>query len=89
MSTRRDRARERLVRVAVAENPMAAELLAGMLKEAGIRCMVKDVGPAPSFLGAGALASFEIFVLDGDAAAAAAVLSDELPDRPQQLQGPE
>lgn len=77
------------MKVAVAENPMTAELLAGMLSEAGIRCMVKDVGPAPAFLGAGALASYEIFVLEGDAGAAAAVLSDELPERPQQLHGPE
>lgn len=77
------------MRVAVAENPMTAELLAGMLKEAGIRCMVKDVGPAPSFLGAGALASFEIFVLEGDTDAATAVLSDDLPERPQQLRDPE
>jgi hypothetical protein len=89
LSGGRDRARERLVRVAVAESPMTAELLAGMLKEAGIRCMVKDVGPAPAVLGAGALASYELFVLEGDATAAAAVLSDELPDRPGQLPEPE
>jgi hypothetical protein len=75
--------------VAVAENPATAEFLEGLLRAAGIRCMMKSTGPAPSVIGAGVLSTFDVFVLEGDAAAAEAALSDELPARPEQLPAPE
>ena len=69
---RRDR--ERLVRVAVAENAMTAHLIKETLAGAGIRCIVKNryptaiTGPLPGAY------SDEVYVLESDATAASTLL---------------
>lgn len=72
----RDRAHERLVRAAVAENPTTAELIRDTLAEAGIRSMVKNCDNLSVVYGGVAAGpwSLEVWVLEGDAAAAAAIL---------------
>lgn len=78
----RDRSRERLVRVAIAENPLTAHLIEETLARAGIRCMVKNRDPVS--VAQGVLASpwaLEVYVLEGDADAASLALGGEpLPD---------
>lgn len=75
------------MRVAVAENPMTAQLLSELLEQAGIRSLIKNRGAAPAIYGTGVLASYEVFVLEGDADAATRVIGDDLPSRPEQLPG--
>ncbi|MFN8558044.1 MAG: DUF2007 domain-containing protein [Dehalococcoidia bacterium] len=78
MSERRDRARERLVRAAVAENPATADMVRDTLRAAGIPSMLKNVdalsvswgGQAPPW-------ALEVWVLEGDADLAAALLGGE------------
>ncbi len=71
----RDRRRERLVRAAVAENPATAEMIRDALEQAGIRSMLKNRDPIAAYGGAiGSPWTTEVWVLEGDADAAAAVL---------------
>ena len=76
MQHERDLARERLVRVAVAENPITAELIRETLTAAGIRCMTKNRdGLSVMFGGSTPVPwALEIWVLEGDADAASALL---------------
>ena len=77
----RDRRRERLVRVAVADNTFTGEMLRDQLREAGIPSMLRNREG-----GVGVIASpggtFELFVLEGDAALASTVLGGDLPPEP-------
>jgi hypothetical protein len=74
----RDRAREPLVRVAVAENDFDAQLIHDELADAGIRSLVRsdDVLTSARAIGFAAPFSREIFVLEGDLARAREVLGD-------------
>lgn len=75
MTEQRDRARERLVRVAVAENPTTASMIRETLTGAGIQSMLKNRDATSVIWGtAGTPWSVEVWVLEGDAEAAAAVL---------------
>lgn len=88
MTEQRDRARERLVRAAVAENPITAEMIRDTLEQAGIRSMLKNRDPLSVNTG-GAFAipwAMEVWVLEGDAEAAAAVLGGAPP--PEALPSP-
>ncbi len=86
MSPERDRAREPLVRVATAENPATADMLLDALKHAGIPAMSKNVDPLQAY-GLALPFTQEIFVLEGDAAAAEAVLGFSRP-APKRLRAP-
>lgn len=74
----RDRAREPLVRVAVAENDFDAQLIHDELAEAGIRCMVRsdDVLTSARAVGFAAPFSRAVFVLEGDLPRAREILGD-------------
>lgn len=74
----RDRAREPLVRVAVAENDFDAQLIQDELAEAGIRCMIRSDDVLTSARGVGFAAPFSrgVFVLEGDRARARELLGD-------------
>lgn len=77
----RDRGREKLVKVAVAENPVTAELIRQTLTEAGVPCLVKNRDPIGVIYG-GALSSpfsMQVFVLEGDEEAAIAALGGRAP----------
>lgn len=85
----RDRSRERLVRVAIAENPLTAHLIQETLTRAGIRCMVKNRDPVS--VAQGVLASpwaLEVYVLEGDADAAFLALGGEAGEAPPPLPPP-
>jgi hypothetical protein len=69
----RDRRRERLVRVAVAENTFTAELLKQQLREAGIPALVRNREGGSGVIGAIG-GTFDVFVLEGDADLASHVL---------------
>jgi hypothetical protein len=71
----RDRQRERLVRVAVADNLFTAEFLRGRLREAGIPCTMRNREGGAAIVG-GIGGTFELSVLEGDADLAAAVIGD-------------
>lgn len=75
-SEQRDRRSERLVRVAIAENAAAARLIQDELEAAGIRSLLKNRDATALALGGAPPAPFtlEIFVLEGDADAASALL---------------
>ena len=76
MPEERDLVRERLVRAAVAENPMAAELIRDTLAQAGIRTMLKNRDALSVYTGSGLASpwSVEVWVLEGDADTAADLL---------------
>jgi hypothetical protein len=74
----RDRRRERLMRVAVADNLFTAEFLRGRLKEAGVPCSMRNREGGAAVVG-GIGGTFELFVLEGDVDLAAAVLGDGTP----------
>jgi hypothetical protein len=74
----RDRRRERLVRVAVADNLFTAEFLRGQLEEAGIPCTMRNREGGAAVVG-GIGGTFELFVLEGDADLATAVIGDGTP----------
>lgn len=77
MTGGRDIERERLVRVAVAENPATAQLIQDALAEAGIRSMLRNRDSAAAYLGSlAAPFALEVFVLEGDADVAAALLGN-------------
>jgi hypothetical protein len=89
LSEQRDRAREPLVQVAVAENPATAQMIQDLLKQAGVRSLAKNTDSAFSVTGVASLPfTIEIFVLEGDAGVAEAILSDSRPARPEQLPAP-
>ena len=69
----RDRARERLVVVAVADNHFTAELLREQLREAGIPSTSRNREGGAAVLG-GIGGTFEIAVLEGDSDRAASML---------------
>ncbi len=69
----RDRRRERLVRVAVADNTFTAEFLKQQLREAGIRSLVRNREGGSGVVSAIG-GTFEVFVLEGDADLASNVL---------------
>jgi Putative prokaryotic signal transducing protein len=75
----RDRSREPLVRIAVAENPATAELVKQELAEAGIQCMAKNTDALGVMSGSlwSSPFSVELFVLSGDEAAAQRVLAEK------------
>ncbi len=78
---RRDRRRERLVRVAVADNTFTGEMLREQLREAGIPALLRNrEGGVGVFAALGG--TFELFVLEGDAALASAVLGGDTPPEP-------
>lgn len=75
----RDRSREPLVKIAVAENPATAELIRQILENAGIRCLIKNTDALGVIYGSGLTASYalQVFVLQGDETAALAALGDD------------
>src|SRR3712207_4053411 len=77
----RDRRRERLVRVAVADNAFTAEFLRGWLREAGIPCTLRNREGGAAVVG-GIGGTFELSVLEGDADLAAAVIGAGNPPEP-------
>ena len=80
MTEQRDRQRERLVRAAVAENQFTAEMIRQTLAQAGIRSMLKNRdGASVTFGGSQSAWSMEVWVLEGDAEAAAALLGGDPP----------
>jgi hypothetical protein len=86
----RDRKRERLVLVAVADNVLTAELLRDQLREAGVPSTMRNREGGAVIVG-GLGGTFEISVLEGDADLASAVIGggsppDALP--PPTLPGP-
>jgi len=76
LSEHSDISRGRLVRVAVVGDPVSADILRDALERAGIRSMVKNVDALTAF-SAGGVTSLEIYVLEGDAAAAAEIVAAE------------
>jgi hypothetical protein len=72
----RDRSREPLVKLAVAENPATGEFVKQVLADAGIRCLVKNTDALGVLAGALWTSPFsvQIFVLSGDESAAQAAL---------------
>jgi hypothetical protein len=78
-SGNRDRSREPLVRIAVAENPATAELVKQELAEAGINCLAKNTDALGVMSGSSWSSPFsvELFVLSGDEAAAQKILADQ------------
>jgi hypothetical protein len=72
----RDRQNERLVLVAVADNSFTAQLLHDQLRDAGIACSVRNREGGAGIIG-GVSGTFEVFVLEGDAAMASQVLGDD------------
>ena len=92
MTEQRDRGRERLVRAAVAENATTAEMIRDTLAQAGIRSMLKNRDAAAVTFGANLAGtwSLEVWVLEGDADAAAALLggAPEPPPLPSPSVGP-
>ena len=80
----RDPRRERLVRVAVGGDAIEAELLHGILANAGIKVLVKNTDALSAYSGGGVARSVELFVLEGDAGAARAILGDgaDMGERP-------
>jgi hypothetical protein len=72
----RDITRERLVRVAVAENPATAQLIRDALSEAGIRSMLRNRDSAAAIMGGGVAMPYalEVLVLEGDVDRASALL---------------
>jgi hypothetical protein len=74
----RDRAREPLVRVAVAENDFDAQLISDELADAGIRSMVRndDVLTSARYIGFASPFSREVFVLEGDLVKAREILGE-------------
>ena len=81
----RDRSREKLVKIAVAENPPTAELIKQTLAEANIPCLVKNTSALGVIYGGGLSGSYalQVFVLEGDEIAALEALGgglrEELP----------
>lgn len=72
----RDRRRERLVLVAVADNTFTAQLLRDQLRDAGIASSVRNREGGAAIVG-GITGTFEIFVLEGDADLAARVIGGD------------
>ena len=73
----RDRSREPLVKIAVAENPATADLVKQVLDDAGIRCLAKNTDPLGVMSGQlwSSPFSVQIFVLSGDESAAQSALA--------------
>lgn len=75
MTEQRDIERERLVRVAVAENAATAQIIRDTLATAGIRSLLRNRDNASAYLGSlAAPFTLEVYVLEGDAGAASALL---------------
>lgn len=77
----RDRSREKLVKVAVAENSATAELIKQTLAEANVPCLIKNTSALGVIYGGGLTGAFalQIFVLEGDEAAALEALGGPPP----------
>jgi hypothetical protein len=73
----RDRSREPLVKLAVAENPATGQMIKQLLEEAGIRSLVKNTDALGVIGGSLWTSPFsvQIFVLAGDEPAAQAALA--------------
>jgi hypothetical protein len=73
----RDRAREPLVKIAVAENPATGEMVQQVLADAGIRCLIKNTDPLGVMSGSLWTSPFavQVFVLSGDESDAQAALA--------------
>lgn len=67
---------EPLVKIATAPNEALAGMWAEMLRNSGIRCLVKPTGPGMAYFST-ALVEHYIYVLASDAEAARAILGDE------------
>lgn len=78
----RDRARERLIQVAIGEHAFTAEALRDQLQAAGIPAMVRNRNAGGGVFGAGPSFGHEVLVLEGDAARAAAMLGVAPPPLP-------
>ncbi|HLZ70811.1 MAG TPA: DUF2007 domain-containing protein [Dehalococcoidia bacterium] len=76
MSGQHDRRGERLVRLAVAEDPVSAEVWRDALAQAGIRSLVRNVDTLAAWSGGAAL-TLELLVLEGDLEAARAIVNAE------------
>ena len=85
MNEGRDRAREPMMQVAVAENTATAQMIQDLLGQAGIRSLLKNTNDASQFTGGSLPFTLQIFVLEGDAAAAEVLLADERPVPARQL----
>jgi carbamoylphosphate synthase large subunit len=78
----RDRSREKMVKVAVAENLSTAELIKQTLAEAGVPCLVKNTSSLGVIYGGALGGSFalQVYVLEGDEAAAIEALGGRAPE---------
>jgi len=74
----RDRSREALVKIAVAENQATAELVRQTLADEGIHCLVKNTDPLGVLYGSLWTSPFsvQVFVLSGDEAKAQTIFGD-------------
>jgi len=80
--------RDPLVQVAVAENIATADMIRDGLQATGIRALIKNIDPLSTLTGGGFGGlpySFEIYVLESDAAAADVVLGKTAPPKRAQL----
>jgi putative signal transducing protein len=73
----RDRAREPLIKLAVAENPATAEFIEQILAGEGIRCLIKNTDPVGVMSGSVWTSPFavHVLVLQGDEPAAQRALA--------------
>ncbi len=74
---KRDRSREPLVKLAVAENPATGEMIRQLLEDAGVPSLVKNTDALGVLAGSLWTSPFavQIFVLSGDEPAAQAALA--------------
>ena len=86
----RDPARERLVKAARFDNVVEAQLAHDRLEQAGIRSLLKNVDPLSAYETGALPLAIDLFVLEGDAEAAADLLADEElpPPHAQRHHGP-
>ena len=76
---KRDRRRERLVKIAVVENGLTGEHIRQRLEAAGIACLVKNTDPLGVIYGVTSPFAVQVFVLEGDELSALAALQDADP----------
>ena len=72
---KRDMSEESLVLIATAPNEMVAHMWSGILKEHGIRCLLKGGGLQASMYASPLSVSYEIYVLESEADNATEILT--------------
>ena len=72
----RDRRQERIVLVATAPNEPMADLTRQVLADAGIRALLKPVGPGYGGWGVATTLMHDVYVLEGDVERARGILAE-------------